>query len=169
MIDIKVDDKGVIQLLKRLEQKMGDMTPVMRAIAGIMHDAVEQNFEEEGRPKWKPLSPATIMQREKKGHWPGKILQASGQLASSINSRATSNSAIVGTNKKYAAIHQLGGKTKAHIIKPRHKAALFFPGLKHPVKSVNHPGSKIPARPFLKLDDRALEAIKRAIMEYMVK
>ncbi len=145
MIDIKVDDKDVVELLKRLEQKMRNMTPVMRVIAGIMHDAVEENFAKEGRPKWKPLAPSTIRQRAKKGHWPGKILQVSGQLASSITQKATSTSAIVGTNKKYAALHQFGGKAGRG-----HKAT-------------------IPARPFLKLDDKALDEIRNKLIEYITK
>ena len=145
MIEIKIDDKEVISLLKKLSKKVNDMTPVMQIIAGIMHDAVEENFEKEGRPKWPSLAPATIKQRAKKGHWPGKILQQSGQLAASISRRATSNSAIVGTNKVYAAIHQFGGKAGRG-----HKAT-------------------IPARPFLKLDNKALDDIKNAILSYITK
>ena len=59
-----------------------------------------------------------------------------------------SKSATVGSDRHYAAIHQLGGKTAPHKIVPKNKKALFWPGAKHPVKSVNHPGSKIPARPY---------------------
>lgn len=61
---------------------------------------------------------------------------------------ANSKEALVGSDRKYAAIHQLGGKTSPHIIKPKFKKALFWPGAGHPVKEVKHPGSKIPARPF---------------------
>lgn len=59
-----------------------------------------------------------------------------------------SKRAIIGSDRRYAAIHQLGGKTPAHVIKPRNKKALFWPGAGHPVGAVKHPGSKIPARPF---------------------
>lgn len=145
MIEVKVDDRGAITLLKKLSKKMGDMSPVMKVIAGIMHDAVEENFKEEGRPRWTPLASATIGQREKKGHWPGKILQVSGQLAASVTEKHTSRSAQVGTNKVYAAIHQFGGKA----------------GRGHKVT--------IPARPFLKLDKGALEEIKRVIGEWMAR
>lgn len=31
--------------------------------------------------------------------------------------------------------------TKPHVIRPRHKKALWWPGLLHPVKSVLHPGT----------------------------
>jgi hypothetical protein len=32
--------------------------------------------------------------------------------------------------------------TKPHVIRPRKKRALFWPGAGHPVKRVNHPGTK---------------------------
>ncbi|MDR0402031.1 MAG: phage virion morphogenesis protein, partial [Treponema sp.] len=56
-------------------------------------------------------------------------------------------SVIVGSNMVYSRIHQEGGKTGAHIIKPRHKKALAFKGIVR--RLVKHPGSDIPARPFL--------------------
>jgi phage gpG-like protein len=55
---------------------------------------------------------------------------------------------IIGSDRKYAAIHQLGGHTGARVIRPKKKKALFWPGAKHPVKQVRHPGSRIPARPY---------------------
>lgn len=61
----------------------------------------------------------------------------------------TRKSGTITNSRAYAAIHQLGGRTKAHVIVPRHAKALAFPGGAHPVKKVNHPGSKIPARPML--------------------
>ena len=145
MIKIKVDDKEIRQLLTRLQGRLKDMSPVMRKIAGIMHDAVEENFEKEGRPKWTPLSPATIKQRKREGKWPGKILQRSGQLAASISEKYDSHSARVGTNKKYAAIQHFGGKA----------------GRGHKVT--------IPERPFLKLDGEDYLTIKTVIMEYLKK
>jgi phage gpG-like protein len=60
----------------------------------------------------------------------------------------TDKTVTVGSDRVYAAIHQLGGKTKAHIIRPKFKRALAWPGGAHPVKMVNHPGSNIPARPY---------------------
>lgn len=135
MIKITIDDKEVQKALQSLARKVKDMTPLMRKIAGIMHDAVEENFAQEGRPKWKPSKRAM-----KQG---GKTLQDTGQLAASISQKATSNSALVGTNKKYAAIHQFGGKAGR--------------------------GRKvtIPARPFLKLNDSDMKDIKEAIKEYL--
>ena len=127
MIKITVDDKQVQTLLTDLSRKVADMSPLMRQIAGIMHSAVEENFKQEGRPRWKPSKRVL-----KQG---GQTLQDTGSLAASISSAYTENSAVVGTNKEYAAIHQFGGKAGR--------------------------GRKvtIPARPFLKLTDEDLEEI----------
>ena len=49
------------------------------------------------------------------------------------------------SNVKYAVMVEKG--TKAHVIKPKNKKALYWKGATHPVKQVNHPGSK--AKPYL--------------------
>jgi phage gpG-like protein len=85
--------------------------------------------------------------------WPSKAngqpatLRKSGTLAKSPRVvSATQNGAVVGTDRRYGAIHQLGGKTPAHIIRPKTKKALKTPyGV---FKKVKHPGSNIPARPY---------------------
>ncbi len=142
-IEVKIDDKQLQQALKRLADKTSDLTPLMQNIAGIMEDSVEENFEQEGRPKWQKLSPVTVKQRRKKGYWPGRILQMRGELASSITSDYDSNSAIVGTNKKYAAIHQFGGDAGRN-------------------KKV-----KIPARPYVRVGDGESKKIIRIITQYL--
>ena len=108
-----------------------------------MMDSVEENFEKESRPdKWTPLAKPTIKQRTKKGYWPGRILQVRGDLAASITSKYDENSAVVGTNKVYAVIHQFGGNA----------------GMNKKVK--------IPARPYLKLEETELSNIKKTVQNY---
>lgn len=75
--------------------------------------------------------------------------------------------ALVGTNVPYARIHQLGGKTRPHVIKPKNKKALAFGG--RVVKSVNHPGSNIPARPFLSLVDSDKAVMLRTVSAFLRK
>lgn len=45
----------------------------------------------------------------------------------------------------YAPFVEFG--TRPHVILPKDKQALFWPGAAHPVRSVNHPGTK--ANPFM--------------------
>lgn len=143
MIKIEIDDRQFREAIQKLIQRGIDRRPLMRNIAMIMHNAVEENFAQQGRPSWRPLSPKTIKSRQKRGYWPGAILQMRGELAASISQSSDNNSAVVGTNKIYAAIHQFGGRAGRG-----HKA-------------------QIPARPFLKLTDDDLEEIKKAVIEYL--
>ena len=109
--EIKIDNKELNQVLDKLFEKTSDLRPLMKNIAGIMADSVEENFKQEGRPEWVKLKDSTIKVRTQKVYWPGKILQMRGELAASITSKYDESSAIVGTNKEYARIHQLGGDT----------------------------------------------------------
>lgn len=110
-IEIKIDNNDVERKLLELAQKSENLRPLMKNIAGIFASATEENFKNEGRPdKWTELSEATKKQRTKQKKWPGQILQVSGQLASSISTQYDDESAIIGSNLDYAAIHQLGGQ-----------------------------------------------------------
>ena len=135
-IEIKIDNKNIERKLLELAQKSENLRPLMKNIAGIFASATEENFKNEGRPdKWTELSEATKKQRTKQKKWPGQILQVSGQLASSISTQYDDESAVIGSNLDYAAIHQLGGQAGKN-------------------KKV-----EIPARPYLKLTDDDFEEI----------
>ncbi len=57
----------------------------------------------------------------------------------------------IGSNVSYAAIHEFGGTTKPHVILAKGKAMAFLVGGKMVfAKKVNHPGSKIPERSFIR-------------------
>ena len=69
-----------------------------------------------------------------------------GHLRRSISVDMGNLEATIHTsNVKYAVMVEKG--TKAHVIKPKNKKALYWKGATHPVKKVNHPGSK--AKPYL--------------------
>ena len=69
-----------------------------------------------------------------------------GHLRRSISVNMGNLEATIHTsNVKYAVMVEKG--TKAHIIKPNNKKGLYWKGATHPVKKVNHPGSK--AKPYL--------------------
>lgn len=140
--------------LEELGKRVKRRGPLMEQIADIMHNAVDENFIHSGRPAWEPLK-----------YRDGKPLMDSGRLHTSITPWHDNDAAAVGTNVVYAAIQNFGGKTKPHVIRPRNRRALRFNG-RYAAK-VNHPGSDIPARPFLTLTDQDLEEIRQAIGEYI--
>ena len=135
MIELGLEGERLQALLNKIEWAVGDTAPLMRTLAAELASQTEENFEDEGRPNWEELSDVRIGQREKTGTWPGQILQVSaGGLAASISSRSTDATAVVGSNKPYAAMQQFGGSTTA------------FP----------HLWGDIPARPFLPMDERGV-------------
>jgi len=143
-IEIKIDNKEVTQKLLELARRGENLRPLMKNIAGIFAYSTEENFANEGRPdKWLDLSERTKKQRKKSGHWPGQILQVEGRLAASITTAYDNESAVIGSNLDYAAIHQLGGQAGKN-------------------KSVS-----IPARPYLKLTTDDMEDIIGCIDKYL--
>ena len=142
-IEIKIDNQEVNQRLLELAHRGENLRPLMKNIAGVFAYSTEENFANEGRPdKWLDLSERTKKHRKKSGHWPGQILQVSGQLASSISTYYDDESAIIGSNLDYAAIHQLGGQT----------------GKNNAVS--------ILARPYLNLTNEDFEEVKLSIDKY---
>ena len=142
-IEIKIDNKKIETQLLDLAKRSENLRPLMKNIAGIFAYSTEENFKNEGRPdKWTDLAESTKKQRTKTGHYPGQILQVSGQLASSISTYYDNDSAVIGSNLDYAAIHQLGGQAGKN-------------------QSVT-----IPARPYLQLTEDDFEEIIQETEKY---
>jgi len=126
IIDLKLEDEGVKDLLKRLQKRLSNLRAPMDSIGQLILNSVERNFEVGGRysgtsgdvmggsSSWQDLATSTKKRREKAGSWPGKILQVSGHLSASIRAKSSKDSVIVRTNVKYAPIHQFGGVIQVH-------------------------------------------------------
>ena len=143
-IEIKIDNKEVNQKLLELAERGENLRPLMKNIAGIFASSTEDNFKSEGRPeKWLDLADVTKEQRKKKRKYPGQILQVEGKLVASVNTQYDDDSAVIGSNLDYAAIHQLGGQAGKN-------------------KKV-----EIPARPYLKLTDDDFNEILDATEHYL--
>ena len=126
-------DKAVRKRLKKFINRAGDMTPALKSFGEHMVNVTETRFKGEKAPSgapWQPLKPATRRSKKKNKD---KILTEYGRLRRSIIYRAKDQKMAYGTNKKYGAIHQFGGKAG------RNRAA------------------DIPARPYLGInsDDQA--------------
>jgi phage gpG-like protein len=146
---------GDTQLIARLNA-MPD-----RLRSGIVRAITRLGFQLEARVKQK-LS--------------GEVLKVrTGTLRNSIHTRVaqstSSVTASVGTNVKYARIHEFGGRTPAHTIPkggalPKGRALAFeWRGQQVFFRKVNHPGSRIPERSFLRSALKELEPRIKAELE----
>lgn len=75
------------------------------------------------------------------------VHKRTGRLRDSLRAEVQGKVLRVGSlDCNYATDVELG--TAAHVILPRNKKALFWPGADHPVARVNHPGT--PPNPYLR-------------------
>ena len=140
---------------------------------------------------WTALASSTIKQRERKGYVPINILRrtaGNAGLLGSINSKATSDGVMIGTNKVYAAIHNFGGvinipartgtsKWKATKNKKTKKYSYRFAKKKSKLTGrtieksydVKAYSIKIPARPFIGYHKDDIADISKAFLDFIVQ
>jgi len=135
MIEIQIDNLFVVQnQIERLSRGVSDNRYLlMRRLAGTMRYAVAQNFKQGGRPEWLALK-----------YRSGIPLNDTGALRQSIDELSDNDTALVGTNMVYAAIHQFGG----------------WAGRNRKVY--------IPARPFLQLTNEDKQDLMDDVQDYFV-
>jgi phage virion morphogenesis protein len=168
MLFFRTDDDAWRADVAALKHHLSDLTPVTRDIATELKQSTRQRFldgqDPEGRA-WRALSLATLITGYKRTgrkrvftkrgvatrafarhQARRRILMKQGMrggLMGSIASEGTHDSAIVSANKRYAAIHQLGGRAgrgrKVHI----------------------------PARPYLGVSRQDEDALKRLVSRYL--
>lgn len=159
MYTVTVEDRELSAMIARLQKRLGDMTSAMDEIGGAVKLSVKRNFEEQGRPqRWKSSRRA-----QRSG---GVTLSDTGRLRSSFTHRPESHQVTIGTNVRYAAILHFGGRTPARRIVARNGKALNIPGIGLR-RAVNHPGSNIPARPFLMLQEQDVATIGKIVDRYL--
>ena len=142
MIKINTDeiDKFAVELIKLSEKSRDNVQKAVKKSA----------FNIESQAKKNLASNKSVVT----GHLRRSIATKLGDLEATIHT----------SNVKYAVIVEKG--SKAHVIRPKNKKALYWEGAKRPVKLVNHPGSK--AKPFLipafeSEKDKFIENLKEAI------
>lgn len=114
----------------------------------------------------------------------GQVLnRISGRLARSIANKVTASTHEImarvfsSGDVKYAGIHEFGGKTSPHIIEPKKASVLAFAGADGGMvfaRRVNHPGSKMPERSYMRssLHDMSTEismGMKTAVVRTIQK
>jgi phage virion morphogenesis protein len=150
-IEVTLDDEyqKIVDALQKASAP--NLRRIARAAGLALKKVSREAFANEADPatgtKWAPLKNP----RGRLAKSPGStspVLRDRGTLRRSITFNAfPDGSVIIGSNRVYSRIHQQGGRTKAHEIRARNAKALRFLGIYR--KLVRHPGSDIPARPYL--------------------
>jgi phage gpG-like protein len=118
---VQVDDSKVVVALGRFHLSLVQNEELMNQIGASQLLSVRRTFRDQGVPagSWVPLAPSTIKSNPKiygAGH---KLLIRRGILLNSINFHAQPGSVTIGTNLKYAAVHQFGSQDRSTAIGPK--------------------------------------------------
>lgn len=88
------------------------------------------------------LNFAGIVESEAKTNatWKDRTSHARQSIHSGVEGSGRELTLYLAHGMKYGRFLEEG--TAPHVIRPKNKKALFWPGAAHPVKQVNHPGTK---------------------------
>ena len=128
---------------------------LMETIGETLVSGTMKRFVEEKDPFGKPWKKSARATEEA-----GQTLSDTGRLRHSVNYAATSNKVVVGTNLKYARIHQMGGEIKA-----KNGKSLKFKG--RDGKDVFVKSVKIPARPYIGVSAEDIKEVRETIRDFI--
>lgn len=109
---IKSNDKALLKAIDKISDKVKAPSKLMRKIAQIMIEHTDENFETEGEnahENWEDWSEPYALWRTKQGNATGKKLQLEGEMKEGISRETTNNTAMIYSDKEYAALHNFGG------------------------------------------------------------
>lgn len=177
-VKVLIEDQEARAMLARLgESVAGDLMP---RLGEYLQGSTEDRFElgrqraPDGTP-WKALSPAYAMSKKRNKN---RVLTLQGYLRRRIRWQPVGpNGVAVGTNEKYAAIHQFGGviqKTQ-RTAEVRYRSVagrILFSKKGDPTSTVRRVGIgahqvKIDARPFLGISSEDHERIEDIIRDWV--
>jgi len=157
------------------DQAARDPSGLMPRLGEYLQGSTQARFKTQTAPDGTPWAPLKQRYARRKRYNKDKVLTLRGYLRSYIHYQVTGGDSVeVGSNQKYAAIHQFGGEIdmpeRQATVRYRSVAGkVLFAGKKHKratERAVTVPVHfvKIPARPFLGLsaeDDREISRIIR--------
>lgn len=129
---IQVKDQQVLDVLQKLQKRMGNLQPAFSALGNDMTARVHRRFDTSTGPDgsaWKPLSASTLdgyvgsfgkglfkkdggLNKKGANRLASRkpLIGESGDLSRQIVPTATSSSLTISSSPVYAAIHQFGGQ-----------------------------------------------------------
>ena len=164
-VTLTFDAQDALSRLWDARTEMMRPAPLLRSMGERLLAFHQQRFTEQISPEGVPWQELSARYQKRKRKNADKVLTRDGYLRNTLRWQVNADELLFGTNRVYGAIHQFGGRTRPHVIEPRYKKALAFGGAVR--KSVQHPGSDMPARPFLGLSEADRNEIVEIALDFM--
>ena len=169
MIGIKhtFDEVRAMAGIEKTAGRMADVGPFLQDCGLVLIRSVAQNFKTGGRPvRWEKS-----VRAENTG---GQTLVQTARLKNSITFDVNGNTLTLGSNVKYARIHQLGGKIDKNVTVKKHwrlmTKAFGKPIAARSVLVKSHERKMnvtMPARPFLMVQEADWRIIRRIYADHV--
>jgi phage gpG-like protein len=193
VLHLKITSRHLAQVASALEgigRRAQDPRVILARFGVQAIRSIQQTFAAGGRPaRWKPWALSTAANEAGRLYTTsgrvtasrgrtarartGKVLYDTGRLANSVTARTSGpRTLVVGTNVVYARIHHLGGTVQIPAITlPRGRAMRWFRPGGQPVfaRGTAAHRVRIPARPWLVLQDEDLTLCRQMIAGYVVE
>jgi len=179
-LTLRLDDLEVRRDLEQLVRRADNPEAAFHAIGAYMVTATQRRFERETGPDgqpWQRLSPRTAAKRigsRRRGY--ENILRVKARLYSSLAYEASADQVAIGTNVEYAAAQQLGAEIQMpareqdinlSIGKGRRRFVRASAKRKETRRvSVGEHVIRIPARPYLGVDETDQAEIRRIVEDH---
>src|SRR5690349_5743133 len=113
-MEIEFDVSKVVQMMEQMQQRSLRLRPFMGAVGMIMLKAVHENFEREGRPKWKRWSAFT--QEAYSGHAVDKAKATKAHQKAKTKGKASIEQKFIDKHMTGNKILQNKGELKKSIV-----------------------------------------------------
>lgn len=154
-ITISLDSANVLAQFKALEQKTEDMSPAFREVGEILLNNTRDRLADGVDVDNNAFAPLSSLTKRIKRKNKDKVLIDSGDLYRELTYQLVRGGLEFGSDRKYAAIHQLGGT-----IKPVKAKKLAFGG-------VYANQVTIPARPFIGFTQKDSAEVLLALSDHL--
>jgi len=173
------DDKEFQKLFKQVLGRFGTIEPALQGMGEVGLSEIYENFETQGRPKWKKLSKGRIKDRKKVKKWPGQILVVkgvSGGLLGSIHYKVQPGSIVWSANKIYAALQHFGaqkGEFGTFVVtvkeyKRKIKGKRKKITVKEHTRKIKLPWGNIPGRKYMHIPQEGVKNQEKVLIEYIL-
>ena len=107
-LKINFDDRTLRQALEKLQRQAETLRPVLSAIGEYLLEATEDRFAQQVDPAGRPWAPLSGRYKKRKRRQQDLILVLDGYLKGTLAKRVSAGRLEIGSNRVYAATHQLG-------------------------------------------------------------
>lgn len=142
----------ISEALRDINRDLSNMrTPLRESVRTVVIPSIDANFQAGGRPRWWPLAESTVERRLRQGTGT-RVLQETGRLRTAATQFSRWE---IGTDEAHIANWPQREKAKADT----HQFG-------NPATGKGH-ASRIPARPFLELQEQDQMAIENVFLNWM--